>query len=351
MFKVKWFLKGSLKFSLKCSMLFFAVLTACAAAPKNKAEPQWVSDPYTVYNRNAFIAAVGYGPSRDAAEKSALTALTSVFGQSVNSETSSTYSYSDAISASSAGWSEKSDIAQAVKTSTAMDTLIGVEIKDVWDSGTGTIYAVAAMDRAKTNLIYSEMIQQNVSMIGRLTSLSSQDKQSLDGFIRYQQAANLADANAVFANVIRQINPGALVGENLKSGTSYRLEASEIAKNIPITVSVTGDKQGRIKSAFSQALTTAGFRTGGNDSRYVLNASVSLEEAVFPNNPQKYVRYLVDSRLTDTSTGTVLFPYSVTDRVGHSILSEAENRALREAEASIRNSYVKGLGAYLSQGK
>jgi hypothetical protein len=245
-------------FKIKKSLVFFMLFVAflccaCNSAPagKKNSEPDWVSDPYKVYNRVVYMAAVGYGTSRDAAEKTALTNLTSVFGQSISSESRTGYNYSQAVEASKSVWAEKSDLEQAVTTSVAMDTLIGAEIKDVWKGPDNTWYASAIMDKAKTNLIYSELIQQNLETIEKLTRLNAANKQSFEGFLNYYQAANLADANLVFANVRNVISPGSMAGENLKTGNDYRVEAAQIAQNVPVLITVENDVQNRIKGAFS----------------------------------------------------------------------------------------------------
>jgi hypothetical protein len=246
------------------------------------------------------------------------------------------------------GWSENSDVAQAVKTSVEMESVIGAEIKDVWDDGKGTVYAVAAMDKAKTSLIYSEMIFRNEQTIDKLMA-SSKDKLSFEAYTRYQQAAQLADANNVFYNVMKVIRPGSAGGMGSLSGRDYRNEAAEIAKNIPITVTVENDRQDRVKNAFSKALSSAGFRTGGNASRYALKAKLVLEEIEYINNPYRWIRYTVEGNLADTAEETVLFPYSVTGREGHASQSEAEYRALRALESAITDSYVKELGDFLAK--
>lgn len=335
------------------SFVFTALMFcfSCGSAPgakKNK-EPDWVSDPYKVYNKAVYIAAVGYGPSRDTAEKTALTNLTSIFGQSISSESRTDYSYTQAVQASRKAWSEKSDLEQAVKTSVAMDTLIGAEIKDVWQSPDGTWYASAIMDKSKTMMIYGELIQQNLETIDKLTRLTPAQKQSFEGFLNYYQAAGLADANLVFANVRNVISPGSMAGENLKTGNDYRLEAAQIAKNIPIAVIVENDVDNRIKGAFSSTLTRAGFLTGGSGARYILLATLSLNEVTYANSPYRFIRYVVDANLIDTSTGIVLFPYNINDREGHASISEARNLAVRSAESRINNDYLRSLQSYLSK--
>ena len=336
--------------ALRSAALLWIALcgAACAGAPGGRDEPAWVSDPYAVYSRAAYLAAVGYGSSRDTAEKAALSNLSAIFGQSIKSETMTSYTYSQAAAGSST-LEEKSGIAQAVKTSVAMDTLIGAEIKEVWKNPEdGTWYAAAAMDRAKTSLIYFELIEQNQALIAALINMSTEEKQSgetqnMEGFINYCRAARLADANMVFATIRNVISPGSLAGEQLKTGNDYRLEAARIARNIPVTVTVDNDRQTRIRDAFSGALAGAGFVISGGGSRYVLQANLALEELHYEANPSVFVRYAVDARMVDTAAGTEMLPYSITGREGHQSLSEAENRAIRQAENKIAGEYLDAI--------
>ena len=120
-------------------------------------------------------------------------------------------------------------------------------------------------------------------------------------------------------------------------------------KNIPIGVSVSGDRGDRIKNAFTRALNNAGFRSGGNNSRYMLNVSCSMPEVVLPNNPNKFVRYQINSALEDSAEGnSVLFSYDSSGREGHLTIPEAEERALRAAEGKIPGEFETAMKSYLS---
>jgi hypothetical protein len=292
---------------------------------------------------------VGYGSGREAAEKNALANLTAIFGQSIKSDSSFTTTYTEAVQKSSVEWQENTGTVQAIKTQVAMDSLVGAEIKDVWDSRKGTVYAVAAMDKNTSSVLYTEMVMQNQATISKLTGISASEKNSFEGYAKYLKAADLADANAVFLNVLTVLN-GAPSAQ-AKKGEDLRVEAAEIAKNIPISVTVENDKSGKIKTAFSQALSQAGFRTGADApaARYQLKAKLSLEEAVFDGSPYKWYRYAVEGSLTDTASNTVLFPYDGSGREGANTLPEAETRAVKSAENAIKESYVKALGDFLAQ--
>jgi hypothetical protein len=323
------------------------------AAPRQTAdngEPAWASgDPYAVYNRNAYIAAVGYGQDRKKAEQNALVELTAYFSRSMEAEFRDMNSFSQAVSNGAIQVSENTSIQEAIVTSTRMDALVGAEIGDVWDNGKGSVYAVALMDKAKIVPIYAGMIRSNLQVIDKFTAMSNAEKNTLDGYTRYQRAAIIANANQAYAKVL------SLAGNNtdintasLKKGEDYRLEAANIAKNIPVTVVVNNDRSARIRDAFAQALSALGFRSGGNNARYVLNATLTLAQADIPNQPYKFVRYVVEANLTDTAENHILLPFNVNGREGRNTVSEAETIAVSAAEKKIRDSYGETLSAWLS---
>jgi hypothetical protein len=296
------------------------------------------------------VAASGYGAGRESAEKNALAALTAVFGQSIQAELKTLTAYSEAVLNGAVNVSGNTSVQNAVKTSAEMDALVGAELRDVWYDGKGTYYAVAVMDRAKTAVLYRDMILSNEGLINELVVIPEGEKNSLEGVSRYQLAALIADTNRVYANVLSLANRGAggIDPGTLKPGDNYRLEAMNIARNIPITVRVSGDRTDRIRGAFAAALSGAGFRSGGTNSRYVLDVAVAFEEVVFPNQQNKFTRYVVSADLTDTAGEAVLLPYTINGREGHLSLAEAENRAITAAERRINESYGEALSEYLS---
>jgi hypothetical protein len=320
-------------------------------APASRPEPPWVSAPGTVYNQAAYVAAVGYGAERGLAEKNAFAALTALFGQSVQGEQVAAVKYSEAVlNGAVDSWSENTEITNAIKTSVELESLVGAEIKDYWYDGGTTYYAAAVMERAKTAVLYADMIRTNEKIITDLTAMPDRVKNSLDGYSRYVFAGTVADANRVFANVLSVvgsrdtgIDPG-----TLKKGDEYRLEAAEIAKNIPIGVAVSNDSADRVRGAFVSAVNKAGFRTAAGNTRYLLDVSVVLSPVDLPNQSNKFVRYTVNANLTDRETGFILLPYTTGARSGHVTAAEAENRAYSDAVRSINAAYGDHLSAYLS---
>ncbi|MDR1949895.1 MAG: LPP20 family lipoprotein [Spirochaetaceae bacterium] len=338
---------------LLCVLLLAA---GCAGTPRAVVSetakgPDWVYNTAAVYPEERFVSAVGYGLDRESAEKNALGGLVSVFGQTIQGETTATYTYSQALVSGLIDMGERSEIDSAVKTSFAMDTLVDAEIADRWVDNKDTHYAVAIMDRSGCELLYRGLIGTNEGIIRNLTDIPGEDRNSLEAYARYDLAATVADANAVFRNVLSVLNPASAIvsRDGLRTGEYYRLQAREIVQNIPVEVRVDRDVAGRIGAAFARVFSDTGFRTGGASSRYVLDVAFSLPEVELPQNQNKFVRYVIDANLRDTATGQVLFPYNINGREGHATLLEAENRAIRAAEEKIRSSYSEALASYLTR--
>ena len=312
-------------------------------------KPAWVDSVNSVYSRAQYVAAVGYAADRAMAERSALANLVAFFGQSVQADQTITNTYQEAVrNGVTAGWTDNTAIQNTIRTSASMDTLIGAEIKEVWfDSRSNTYYAAAVMEKAKAAPLYTEMILANQNIINNLVTMSPAEKNSLEGFSRYQFAAMIADINISYGNLLRLIDAAAPAG--LVNGNEYRLEAQNITRAIPVGVTVTNDKSGRIQGAFAKSLAELGFRSGGNNARYVLRVEVTVSPVDLPNNPNKFARMELSANLTDTSVGSVLLPYNFNNREGHNSLSEAENRLYLAAERKINEEYAKLLNGYLSQ--
>jgi hypothetical protein len=334
-----------------CFLLaFFAGMTINAQNKGGSAgAPDWVRDPYKKFDERTNVAAVGVGNSREAAEKDALGKLVAIFGQSIQVDEKISTSYREAVqSGAAASWSENTAIDNTIQTSAGMDSLIGAEIGDTWFDGKANYYAAAVLNKIRALQVYSNMIRANQAIIDNLVNMPTADKNSFDGFARYQFAAMIADMSFSYGNLLSYIGAPSFA-QGLKKGDDYRLEAQNIAKTIPIGITVNNDKSGRIQGAFAKAFADLGFRSGGTNARYVLMVDITASPVEFPNQQNKFTRIELTANLTDTSVNTVLFPFNFNNREGHATQSEADNRAYTAAARKISEEYPKLLNGYLSQ--
>jgi hypothetical protein len=227
-----------------------------------------------------------------------------------------------------------------------MDTLIGAEIADRWDDGNGSYYAAAIMNRAKTVEVYSALIAANERLIANLLNISAEEKAQLEGVSHYNQAAELAAANAVFASVL--VIAGGKTASAKYDAAELRLQSRELARAIKISITVKGDSDGRLRAAFSSVLSDAGFpRADSADaSRYAINAEYSAASTQLAGT-NKFTRYTLDAALQDTKSAAVLLPFNATGREGHVSQAEADERALRAAESDIKTKFKAALEKYI----
>jgi hypothetical protein len=309
-----------------------------------------VDNPDAVYSKQRYVAAVGFGSDRRQAERSALANLTGVFGQAIQSDMKTVSTYSEAVKNGAIQMSENTTVQNAISTSAEMDSLVGAEVVEFWFDSKSTYYAAAVMEKSKTAILYADLIRSNEKVIANLTNMTVAEKNTLNGYSRYLLSATIADADRVYANVLTYVgNTSGINPAEMKKGEEYRLAAADIARSIPIGISIAGDRSDRIKNAFARALSGLGFRSGGTNSRYVLKGNITMTPAEFPNQQNKFVRYNVDADLGDTAEGdAVLLPYNANGREGHLNMTEAEERAFRAAEKKIGDEFGVSLQAYLS---
>jgi hypothetical protein len=332
--------------SFSSFLLTIVFLTTCATSTNNNAQrPEWVLSPYSVFPRTHYIAAVGHGTNRRTAETDAMAQLVAVFNNYVSVDTSVIERYDETIGRGGSNWTNNTRIESDVRTS-AQGTLFGAEIRDVWFDGTQTYNAVALMEIAKAKPLYTDLINNNLSVIERLTTMSDSERNSLDGFARYRFASVIADVNTFAVNVLSVID-GAEAFRNINGGTVYMLGANEIARNISIIIDVDNDRSNRIKAAFAEVFTKQGFRTSGNDPHYALVVNVVLSPVEFVNQTLMHSRYEVNADLIDIETGIVLLPFNISGRESHNTAGQAENRALIFAERRIAAEYAQALRNYL----
>ena len=309
--------------------------------------PAWVTSVDAVFSRTQYAAATGFAESRVMAEKNALAALASFFGQSVQADTSAAVAYRQAVvNGAAESWTDTAEMSSVVKTQSSQDNLLGAEIREVWFDSRDMYYAVAVMEKARSAGLYNELIRANLNIIKNLLAMTPNEKYSLEGVIRYRFAAVTADINVSCANMVRLLDHS--VPDGIVSGDEYRLEARNIARTIPIGITVTYDRQGRIFGAFAKCFTDLGFDANTGDSRYVLNVNSSVSPVDLPNNPNYFSRIEVAANLTDTNAGLILLPYNFNAREGHVTQSEAENRAVAAAQRDINERFTDIFSEYLS---
>jgi hypothetical protein len=333
------------------------ILCSCVSTSGSKVKkgsmPAWVNDVYSGFDRTKFVAASGFGKDRAQAEANALAALTSFFGQTVEVEKQAASSYSQAVvNGVMDSWIDTAQMRTSVKSVSTFDNLPGAEIKEVWFDSKDTYYAAAVMDKARSIRIYNDLVQANQNIINNLVSMSSAEKNTMEGVIRFKFAAAVADINVSYRNILRLLDSNPPSGV---TGDQYRLEAQNIIKRIPVSIRITNDRNGRIFSALAKQFSALGFETvnvpaaSAAKSRYVMEVNSVLSPVNLPDNPNVFSRIELTANFKDTDNNQVLLPYSFISREGHTSQAEADNRCILAAERNINDTFAVLLSDYLMQ--
>lgn len=343
--KIKIHLKKviCLSFLLTGSFIF-------AAKTKTPVMPDWINTPATVYPSSSYITYVGYGADRDSAEIKALQGIASVFGQSIKSDSESSQRMIQAKSEGKIATTNISSFNQNILRSVDVNNLIGVEIKEFWFDGTSSWYAIAVLDKSKAFDIYNDMIKKNAAAISTILENNADDLNSFDGYAAYDFAEDIAVENENHLKKISVIKPDSVSTVKSYCVSSKELHAKkiEIAKNIPICISVENDVDGKLTSAFSESTASLGFRsTDDKSARYILSATVHLERSDTSDGKTTRCRYNISTYILDFETNQQLAPFTATGREGHISYEEAKNRAIKSAEAKIRKDFKKSFSDYL----
>ena len=310
-------------------------------------QPAWVSSPYSAYSRDQYIAVVGAAADRSEAEKRAFAGIAAFFGQSVQTDLAVSTAYSEAISNGVISVSENTNVREMIITAASMDTLIGAEIGNVWEDSRRNFYALAYIEKEKTVVIYTELINVNEKNIENLTSMDNTEKYTFNGYARYKLAALLAGINKDYANIV-SLSGGSTASLKLTNAGDLTFETNNIIKNISVNFNVNGDLNNRVRDAFAKVLNAEGLRTQGSNSPYTLEINIEMGETSYPNSNNIFYQYTISANLIERSTGSVLLPFNISDREGRLTYAEAQNRAYTVIEEAVADRYSAVFREYLA---
>ena len=142
---------------------FFALLicgiSVCFAARVK--EPTWVSVPKKVYNPEKYLSYVGKAKDKSQAELLAVEGIASVFEQDVASASVSSSRMEQASNEGKVAIARSQNFNSKIMRKVDVDSLVGIEIKEYWTDAEKNIYVIAVLDKPKTSLLYSNMIEKN----------------------------------------------------------------------------------------------------------------------------------------------------------------------------------------------
>lgn len=339
----------------KVAVVFIALSflpLAASASEKNMTNrlPVWIETPSEQYPEQSYMTAVGEGHAQKEAEASALESLAAIFNRKIEAQTQSSLNYASSQGKDAAKKDKR--INQTISISTNIEQLSGAEIKETWVSPDGTYYALAVLEKSKAIAVYRGKIALNNQTIMSLMDIPADVKNTMTECARYKAAYTKAEENAAYLSVLLQLNPavGALSNDEKLASNIIKAKWLAALKNMPVAITVSGDKNDKIKSSFAKVFTSAGFTLSAPDTgRYSMAVTLVISDEKIPGNNKAVLRYSLDSTLTDKVSGETVLPFSLSGREIHLNKANAEAKLFKTLDKKISENFKAAFEEYITQ--
>ncbi len=329
---------------------FFFVFSACFLfAAKNKM-PEWITLPSGVYPAEKYMNGTGSGTNRETAELEAVRNLSSVFGQTVKSNTAASKKMERALSEGKVSFSSAENLQQNITSQIEAENLIGIEIAEYfYNKPEKKWYAVAILDREKASAVYQEYIEKNDAAARKAIKESEKNPGTFYGYSEICFAAEIASENDKLVKNLTVIDfeSGNEISKKVVSLQNTQLAKKKFAENITIYVQISGDRDNKIKSAFQDIFSKYGFKTSpSKKEKYTLEGKYSSE--ISQKGKITYCVYSLDLDFSDVLQAESLFAINLKGREGSLSESDATNRTYRTLEKDIGTQFSKNFDSYIN---
>ena len=329
---------------------FFFVFSACFLfAAKNKM-PEWITLPSGVYPAEKYMNGTGSGTNRETAELEAVKNLSSVFGQTVKSNTVASKKMERALSEGKVSFSSAENLQQNITSQIEAENLIGIEIAEYfYNKPEKKWYAVAILEREKTAAVYQKYIEKNDEAVRKAIKESEKNPGTFYGYSEICFAAEIASENDKLVKNLTVIDfeSGSEISKKIVSLQNTQLAKKKFAENITIYVQISGDKDNKIKSAFQDIFSKYGFKTSpSKKEKYNLEGKYSSE--ISQKGKIIYCVYSLDLDFSEVLQAESLFAINLKGREGSLSESDATNRTFRTLEKDIGTQFSKNFDSYIN---
>lgn len=329
---------------------FFFIFSACFLfAAKNKM-PEWITLPSGVYPAEKYMNGTGSGTNRETAELEAVKNLSSVFGQTVKSNTAASKKMERALSEGKVSFSSAENLQQNITSQIEAENLIGIEIAEYfYNKPEKKWYAVAILEREKASAVYQKYIEKNDEAVRKAIKESEKNPGTFYGYSEICFAAEIASENDKLVKNLTVIDfeSGNEISKKVVSLQNTQLAKKKFAENITIYVQISGDRDNKIKSAFQDIFSKYGFKTSpSKKEKYNLEGKYSSE--ISQKGKIIYCVYSLDLDFSDVLQAESLFAINLKGREGSLSESDATNRTYRALEKDIGTQFSKNFDSYIN---
>ena len=293
--------------------------------------------PQELYPRNQYLASVGEGDTRRAAENSAAAGLARIF----ESQIQASETLSETARETEETLRRISELRTQVQIGSSQD-LLNVHFGETFTADDGRVYAAASIPRAETADIIRQRMAANSADVLLLTRQSGLASGPLEAYAFRRAAVKKALENDRLLTQLDIIAPGMRPALPYDPQMLYS-ETAAAAQKVTFSVSLTGDAG----DALREALSGMGFSEGASPI-LTFSGSASIEKTDLRRDPLVFVRTRYQIEARDRNRNLFL-SISDTGREGNINLKLAQERARQSLRSAILTKIPQTLGQTLDR--
>jgi hypothetical protein len=325
--------KGNLAFFLCFLNMFLAAQT-----------PGWYLDKEKQYPPDLYIAAVGEGATRAAAESAAVAGIAFFFSTSTEVRNEAIREFNEAVVNNTTDFSKKTYVSESAVITSDADFL-GVRFASPWENVRARSWAALAyIDRQEASAIYDSKISANAAALTALSGDAAREQESFYACSLLYRAIRIAGLTEEFIKTAAVLDSAAArkYEEVLSLINKIRSDYRSKREGLSFGIIVEGDRNGRIQRKLGELLEQNGYVISRRNPPYTVAVSLSLAEETLPSG--LFIRAGLSVRIERGKK--TLFSYSKNyNRYGHTTLDGAYNRALLAVERDLEENFIAKLTA------
>ena len=307
--------------------------------------PEWIDNPKSKYPESLYLAAVGYGSSRRAAEADAMGSVARIFETDVQSNSKYTERWKE-LSNNNTG-EEISLFSENVKEveMSADQNLINIEIGETFTNNVGRVYVLAYINRSRTSDIYDEKITQTDSKIKYYMNKAKSSSTVYQEYSFLSIASVYAFKNQQLLNQFSIISPmeSQMVGipdRFAKVQSDLREKASQIS----FSISIDNDENNVISNSVKEIISDLNFNIVDSGAMLQIDGAINFS-AVNLKRKEEFLRYEFLIDISDNA-GNLVVSLNEKGRTGGINKVEVKSKSRRLIVKAVKKNLEKKIISY-----
>lgn len=327
---------------LLSTMLLLGVCTACTT--RKQEIPVWLLAPQEIYPPDEYLAAIGEGDSRRAAENRAAAGLARIFSSEIRATETLSETTAEVRGEKNA-FRRQSRLKSAIQVDSNQN-LLNMQFSEAFKDINGRIHIVAFLPRAETAEIYRGNIRENARRISALAEQAETSADPLRAYAFWRAAARRSGENDLRLEQLRIIQPQARKRLRLPyDPQDICTRAARSAIGVTFSVDIACPA---VADAVSETLYGFGFIKNNTDPVLTVSGSAAVENVDLKRGELVFMRWTLNVEVSDLF-GHPILSMEKSSREGHLSSDEARRRAERSLTTETSGLLREKLEAYFDR--